>query len=731
MMKKFRLAKGSLVTFLAVTTVAAALGGMTALQAQTQSFTCPDPGFADVPALPLVLLTSLKTVPNPVIPVVNGQPTLRADLVDFVANLPAAIQLGKALFWDMQAGSDNKIACATCHFQAGQDGRSRNQLNPGPNGTWDTGSVNADLSAALFPFSNAASNTTDNIAGSQGIRKSTFGGIGKNGTEQTTSAADPVYSIGGKNLRQVTGVNTPSVVNAVFNHRNFFNGRAQNQFNGVNPFGDRDGSARVWYVGPNGPTQIDIHISDASLASQAVGPPLNPVEMSAGGRSFPDLGHKLLALKPLGLQKVDPTDSVLGSIADPTKGLTATYLSMVQKAFKPKWWNTTKSIRLSTGTYTMTEANWSLFWGLSIMLYEATLVSDDTPIDRYVATRAAGSTVGDRTQLYAVANRLLTNFSTDFPGATRDDLVNRIVHGLELFEMPIPPAPAPNGIGCMFCHVGAELTSASIRNLTVGLEAGDIILKNGGFDQRMERMFMQLPGVPAGTTGLTLDTATWTVTASNAFTGSSPAPVATYDACWYNIGARPTSDEPGLDNRDPFGNYLSWTRMLQALSDPSYIKVAGAGLACNGVLVNNSSGYALLSGSLRKTENTDVAGTVKTPQLRNVELNGPYFHNGGKATLWQVLELYDDGGDFPNPTKSPLIRRLGLSADDHLDLIAFLLALTDDRVRYQRAPFDHPELQVPNGAAADGTDNMLVIPANGAIGGAELLRFLGLDPFVP
>jgi hypothetical protein len=40
-------------------------------------------------------------------------------------------------------------------------------------------------------------------------------------------------------------------------------------------------------------------------------------------------------------------------------------------------------------------------------------------------------------------------------------------------------------------------------------------------------------------------------------------------------------------------------------------------------------------------------------------------------------------------------------------------------------------LSVPNGAQPDGTDNMLVIPATGAAGGSELLRFLGLNPFIP
>ncbi|HVI22784.1 MAG TPA: hypothetical protein VM691_04825, partial [Myxococcales bacterium] len=73
--------------------------------------------------LPFVPFASLKTVENPVIGInrVTGAPALRADLASYVADMNAAIQLGKAFFWEMQAGSDNKVACATCHFQAGED----------------------------------------------------------------------------------------------------------------------------------------------------------------------------------------------------------------------------------------------------------------------------------------------------------------------------------------------------------------------------------------------------------------------------------------------------------------------------------------------------------------------------------------------------------------------------------------------------------------------------------
>ena len=709
-----------------------AVGGLVITRAQTavETFTCPG-GFIEE-VIPVIPLASLTSVPNPVIPrdPVTNAPMIRGDLVDYVANLDAAIRLGKALFWDMQTGSDNKTACATCHANGGGDGRTRNQVNPGPNASWDFQlSANATLGGGDFPYVSPAIDRTDNITGSQGVRKSTFQGLSKSGAEQIAPAADPVFNVNGTNVRQVTGRNAPSTINAVFNARNFHDGRAQAEFNGVNPFGNRDTAARVWYVGPLGPAQIDVHIADAGLASQSVGPPMSDVEMSAIGRTFPDLGRKLLALKPLGLQKVDPTDSVLGAYADPVAGLTTTYKAMVQAAFKSKWWNTKSSVRVNGKSYSMTEANFTLFWGLSLMLYEATLVSDQTPMDRYLASRAAGAPNP------SLLDPLVAQLQTDSPGLTRDN----ILHGLALFELPPPPQPAPNGVGCMFCHVGAELSSASSRNLNHGVEPDDIAFQNAGFDQRMERMFMQIPPVPPGTDTLTLDPLAWTVTGWNSLTPDVPpfdVRLATYDTGYYNIGVRPTADDPGTDGVDPFGHSWSIVRMLQqTLSDPSWIKVPGAAVNCGpGVtgVVKNATGFPLLSGSLRKTERVAVAGAFKVPDLRNAELTGPYFHNGGKATLLQVVELYDDGGDFQNPTLAPLIRPLGLSADDRRDLVAFLLALTDERVRWRRAPFDHPQLFLPNGDLTPGLDDMIEIPAVGAAGsGVPQQRFLNLSPFQP
>jgi hypothetical protein len=95
-----------------------------------------------------------------------------------------------------------------------------------------------------------------------------------------------------------------------------------------------------------------------------------------------------------------------------------------------------------------------------------------------------------------------------------------------------------------------------------------------------------------------------------------------------------------------------------------------------------------------------ATGAFKTPGLRNVELTGPYFHTGGAATLEQVLEFYGRNGDVPaGGNLGPGIGDIRLNQGDRAQIVEFLKALTDDRVRFERAPFDHPSLCVPVGYA--------------------------------
>jgi cytochrome c peroxidase len=82
----------------------------------------------------------------------------------------------------------------------------------------------------------------------------------------------------------------------------------------------------------------------------------------------------------------------------------------------------------------------------------------------------------------------------------------------------------------------------------------------------------------------------------------------------------------------------------------------------------------------------------------NVKLTAPYFHNGGKRTLADVVDFYNRGGDFSNPELAKRIKPLSLDAGDQTALVDFLTnGLTDCRVEKERAPFDHPALAVPNG----------------------------------
>src|SRR4051794_6039650 len=207
------------------------------------------------------------------------------DIARFIRDEASAVQLGKALFWDMQAGSDGKTACASCHFSAGADNRSRNQVNP--HGTAPF-SPNGQLSLSDFPV------TGDQVIGSQGVTPSTFKEItdGDMVDSQTFAGADATFNVGGANVRRTTGRNSPSAINAVFNFRQFWDGRAQNDFNGVNPFGTRDAAARVGHVDASGALdKVGISLTNSSLASQATGPPGNPVEMSADGRTLSDIGR--------------------------------------------------------------------------------------------------------------------------------------------------------------------------------------------------------------------------------------------------------------------------------------------------------------------------------------------------------------------------------------------------------------------------------------------------------
>jgi len=68
-------------------------------------------------------------------------------------------------------------------------------------------------------------------------------------------------------------------------------------------------------------------------------------------------------------------------------------------------------------------------------------------------------------------------------------------------------------------------------------------------------------------------------------------------------------------------------------------------------------------------------GAFKTPTLREVARTSPYMHDGSFATLEDVIDYYDRGGNA-NAFLDPDLRRLSLTAPEKRALVAFLQALS-------------------------------------------------------
>ena len=662
------------------TGLSVALGiGLSALVGSSiAQLVCPEPAQEGKPDT----IGSLKGVPVP----------LPAALDSVVKNRTKAIALGKAWFWDKQVGSDGQ-ACASCHSHAGADARRvTNQLNPGMNANptdltfnlTKTGGKgpNYTFKSGDFPFhvlsdpldrNSSIVFDTNDIATSQGV----YAGAGSfqqffglNSEVCSTTNGEP-FVINGKRTRATPPRNTPTTINAIFQFRSFWDGRANNHFNGVDPFGRRS-NAKVLVSNGLSVVPETFDLENAALASQAVGPVLSTLEASCADRAFQKVGRKLLNVipRPLHGQKVDPTDSVLGLYADPIAGLKAeyTYKRMIQEAFQNKYWDAPASYdaQANETTYTLMEENFSLFWGIAIMMYESTLVSDQSPFDKYMGN------------------------ATTPPNFTA--LTSQQINGMSLFI----------GKGkCVNCHKGPDFTGAGVR-LQAEFQEGGIV----------ERMEMAANGV------------------------------ALYDNGFYNIGVRPSREDLGVGGNDPFGNPLSFSRQYKR-------RLAGTNVP-DSFQVNKCTFESDPCQTVTDSDHRDaVDGAFKTPTLRNVELTGPYMHNGGMATLEQVIDFYNRGGDrrgqdgddttgygSNKSNLDPDITKLGLSSQEKADLVAFLKALTDERVRCEEAPFDHPALANFNGHSALDANNdgrldelTMRLPAVGA-GGLKAKGLACLKPFL-
>jgi cytochrome c peroxidase len=342
------------------------------------------------------------------------------------------------------------------------------------------------MNAGDFPFHKLQNPTdrnsgvlfdTDDLLSSQGTFSANFIDItpGKAEDKCTIVSPDPLaFHLNNINVRRVEPRNTPTVINAVFNHRNFWDGRANNIFNGVNNSGLADANARILEAQGASVVKVKVAFGSSSLASQAVTPTNNDLEMSCFGRVFPKVGKKLLSLKPLAQQRVHRQDSALGALSNwPNQGLKTgnTYATLIQAAFADRLWQSTVLVNqaldpigtgapANTSQYTQMEANFSLFWGLAIQAYERTLVSNDAPYDKWAEAP------GGRDPTVANAKGILTAAQ---------------MRGMELFFGNTPGARG----SCGTCHQGSAFTTAAFPFTEEG-DSGEFPEK----EQPIERMRM-------------------------------------------------------------------------------------------------------------------------------------------------------------------------------------------------------------------------------------------------
>ena len=603
--------------------------------------------------------------------------------------------LGKALFWDTNLGSDG-MACASCHYHAGADERITNQMNPGqrhldsttgetfqPTASGASGGVNYTLKRSDFPTYQLSDPTdrtspikfrSDDVIGSSGTNLGLFQSVSSQGSPNDTCSDlnDPIFHLNGKNTRRTTDRNAPSVINAAFNYRNFWDGRANNVFNGESPWGYRDLQAGAWVTGPGGiASKRSLGLTNASLASQAVGPPGNDAEMSCKQRGMADIGVKLLHRRALENQTVSVEDSALGHFAvKDSKGLKLTYEDLIRKAFSKRYWDGKGDFgNQKNGTpYRMMEANFAMFFGLAVMEYEKTLISNQSPYDTPTG-----------------------------PGNVPKGLNDQQQRGLQIFL----------NAHCQNCHNGPTFSAAADPYLKKGQDGGPILVTRSSVD---------------GSVG---------PNAHNVLR----------DIGFANTSVTPTSWDIGAGGMDPWGNPLAYSgEYADALAKGSVTLVDPVQIfACdfdvpftfdwpNGQLYNPNQKYPPskckgyreqdlvptaeawnVEYALPDHGKAGVAtdGTFKIPTLRNVELTGPFMHNGSMKSLEEVIEFYDRGGNLINANHfETFVFPQGFSAQDKADLIAFLKSLTDERVRWERAPFDHPQITIPTAATPAATPTL-------------------------
>lgn len=721
----------------------------------------------------------------------------------------------------------------------------------------------------------------NDVVSSQGVRLGKYEGLSDGPVDAATLAVEDegFDGFGGftvhqraditsppvETVRRVEPRNSPTTVNAVYHMRNFWDGRADMFFNGVTPLGFRDPDAAVKVKSGDSLVDQKLRIPFSSLASQAVGPIESDFEMVFAGRPHRDLGKKLLAtgVVPLAGQTVSCSDSLLGELiacdsAETSKrGLSAkNYKVWIQDIFDARFWNGPPVCTIITTDgnddekvmeapcnspdptkvqYTHMEWNFSLFFGLAVQAYEATLTTEQTIVDLLVGGIATGTVTNEtrdrRNRVQSTVTVPVTGLplqgciaaaalannagqqaaatelcirhyaqwihpkaragsqagATAFPvdadtpiggcvSGTRGNTTTTLAsNGTRTFSLPCGAGSPPNGglagtvsdilasvqaidrgmgrffagaTGCAICHFNPEFTGATVAALTGFGAAPPPPLPPG----QLRRVPLEVP-----------------MERMVAFNGAP----AVYDAGFYNLGIRPTPEDISLG--DQIGGVpLAFSKLAEQIqiflgagSDPEAVQVPYEGdkievaaaelgiaptndiptgtlfiptsatdltprpwtlaLACGPGVVGNGNGNGNNNPIPQCVPNVIPGerllrnGAFKAQGLRNVKYTGPYFHNGAKLNLSQVVNTYETAGHFTNLNLNNLdagMRIFDLGPTDTAALIELMeTGLTDWRLAHEEDKFDHPEICVPHGHdPATGKTILVGIPAVGSDG---------------
>jgi cytochrome c peroxidase len=141
--------------------------------------------------------------------------------------------------------------------------------------------------------------------------------------------------------------------------------------------------------------------------------------------------------------------------------------------------------------------------------------------------------------------------------------------------------------------------------------------------------------------------------------------------CHTHSAAAPTFTDAGFHNTGVRAKELSLEVLSQRADE------AKRGTSNPATLAHDREFSDL--GRFLVTKNTKDLGAFKTPTLRDVELTGPYMHDGSIRTLLDVLRFYNQGG-LKNPMLDEKMTPLDLTEHEMNAVVEFLRALTSDDV---------------------------------------------------